>query len=486
MSAEDGGETDGRKPSLQKPAAIEAIDVLPAFFRMRGRKALVYGDGPGAAWKAELLEASGAALTIYAPAPSQELNDFLLRRQAVRLERRPPSAEDLAGVFLAVVDSEIAQEIERVRALARQAGVLLNVVDKPDYCDFSFGSIVNRSPLVIGVSTDGAAPVLGQAVRSRIEAILPGNIGDWTGLAERLRTSIADRRLSFRQRRSFWEYFVGRATSGAKIPRDDVEVSALLDQGLRTSAEARGRIILVGAGPGDPDLLTFKAVRALQSADVVLFDDLAPARVLELARREAQRVSVGKRGHSPSVGQSDISSLLVKLGLEGKTVVRLKGGDPSVFGRANEELNAARAAGIPCEIVPGVTAALAAAAAVGASLSERERARRIQFITAHAADGALPKSMEWRALVDRDATTAVYMGVKTLPALVARLLQEGIDPATPAVVVENASLPNERHFAATISGMPSVVAAAAPSGPCLLLYGQTLDHALSVARAEAP
>lgn len=217
MSAEDGGETDGRKPSLQKPAAIEAIDVLPAFFRMRGRKALVYGDGPGAAWKAELLEASGAALTIYAPAPSQELNDFLLRRQAVRLERRPPSAEDLAGVFLAVVDSEIAQEIERVRALARQAGVLLNVVDKPDYCDFSFGSIVNRSPLVIGVSTDGAAPVLGQAVRSRIEAILPGNIGDWTGLAERLRTSIADRRLSFRQRRSFWEYFVGRATSGAKF-----------------------------------------------------------------------------------------------------------------------------------------------------------------------------------------------------------------------------------------------------------------------------
>ena len=176
----------------------------------------------------------------------------------------------------------------------------------------------------------------------------------------------------------------------------------------------------------------------------------------------------------------------MKLGLEGKTVVRLKGGDPSVFGRANEELSAARAAGVDCEIIPGVTAALAAAAAVGASLSERERSRRIQFITAHAADGALPKSMEWRALVDRDATTAVYMGLKTLPALVARLLQEGIDPATPAVVVENASLPTERRFGAPICEIPSVIAAAAPTGPCLLLYGQTLDHVLAAVKIEAP
>ena len=485
MVADGDGERDVRRPASRAPAGIDAIDTLPVFLRMTGRKAIVYGDGPGAAWKGELLEASGADVAMYASEPSRELRELLERNTKLRFERRPPDAEDFAGVFVAVVDRDDVSEIERMRALAHQAGALLNVVDKPNYCDFSFGSIINRSPLVVGVSTDGAAPVFAQAVRARIEAVLPGNFRDWAKLAAHVRSAVADRQLSFRQRRSFWEFFVNRALSGQQTPHRNDDISELLDQGLRASIQARGRIILVGAGPGDPDLLTFKAVRALQSADVVLFDDLAPVRVLELARREAQRISVGKRGHSPSVGQSDISSLLVKLGLEGKTVVRLKGGDPGVFGRANEELSAARAAGIDCEIVPGVTAALAAAAAVGASLSERERARRIQFITAHAADGALPKSMEWRALVDRDATTAVYMGVKTLPALVARLLQEGIDPATPAVVVENASLPTERRFAAAISEMPSVVAAAAPTGPCLLLYGQTLDHAVSAARDES-
>ena len=462
------------------------MDSLPAFIKMSGRKAIVYGQGPGAAWKCELLAATGADLLVFATSPSPELLAFLDRQQSVRIERRPPRLEDFGGALLAIIDHDDALEIERTCAFARQAGALVNVVDKPEYCDFSFGSIVNRSPLVVGVTTGGAAPVFGQAIRARLEAVLPENFGDWVLLAKRLRLKVANRGYSVNRRRAFWDFYVNRAISGAPPPIEEAAVSGLLAEALAEAEKPTGKIILVGAGPGDPDLLTLKAVRALQSADVVLFDDLAPERMLELARREAQRISVGKRGHAPSVGQNEISSLLVKLGRQGKTVVRLKGGDPSVFGRANEELSAAQAAGIPCQIIPGVTAALAAAAAINTSLSERERARRIQFITAHAADGALPQGMEWRALVDRDAATAVYMGVKTLPALVARLIQEGIDPATPAVVVENASLPTERHFAAEIAKMPAVVANARPTGPCILLYGQTLDRASPKSAGETP
>ena len=443
------------------------------------------GSGPGAAWKCELLAAAGARLRIFTPEPNGELLALSEGADHVTLFRRAPTPDDFADVAMAVIDSDDLAFIEAFRVMAHGARALVNVVDKPAFCDFSFGSIVNRSPLVVGIATGGAAPVFGQAVRARIEAVLPECFGAWAALAKALRPRVAALSMPFRKRRAFWEHFVAAALRGDQPPTSSPEVEKLLSAGVEETKTATGKVILVGAGPGDPDLLTIRAVRALQSADVVLFDDLAPSGVLELARREAQKISVGKRGHSPSVGQTAISALLVELGSQGKIVVRLKGGDPSVFGRANEELAAAQAAGIACEIVPGVTAALAAAASIGASLSERERARRIQFITAHSADGALPEGMEWRALVDSDAATAVYMGVKTLPALVGRLLSEGLDPKTPAVIVENASLPQERHLAGDIAQMPALVGAAKPTGPCILLYGRTLDRA-TIRMAAAP
>ena len=358
------------------------------------------------------------------------------------------------------------------------AGAPVNVIDRPAFCDFSFGAIVNRSPLVIGISTDGAAPVFGQALRARIEALIPGNFAAWAKAAKDWRPRFAALGGGFRQRRAFWERFATLALASAGRPPAPSDLDGLLAAAAaERSLPNRGEVVLVGGGPGDAELLTLKAVRALQSADVVLFDDLVSPAVLELARREAQRINVGKRGHGPSVGQADISALLVTLGLAGKKVVRLKGGDPAVFGRTNEEIAAARAAGIACTIVPGITASLAAAASLGLSLSERDRARRIQFITAHAADGSLPQRLDWAALVDPEATTAVYMGVKTLPALARRLLEEGLDPSTPAVMVENASLPAERRFVAAIAAMPALIAAEAPEGPCMLLYGRTLDRA---------
>ena len=220
-----------------------------------------------------------------------------------------------------------------------------------------------------------------------------------------------------------------------------------------------------------------KAVRALQSADVIMFDQLASPRLLELARREARRIDVGKRAGAASPRQSEITAQMVALARQGRTVVRLKGGDPGVFGRANEEIEAARAAGVSCKIVPGITTALAAAAELGVSLSDRDLAKRIQFVTAHDADGELPEDLDWRALAAPDATTAIYMGARQLRALVGRLLAAGLDPATPAMLMENVSRGNSRRVGASIAGLPAALGDAPPTGPAILLYGRALERA---------
>ena len=475
-----------RGPREQALDAIRPLANLPVFFRLTGRRVVLAGGSEAAAWKAELLAAAGAEVMVFSPSPSPKIEATAERCAGVAIIRRGWVADDLAGAALAVCDAADAAEAEAFAGAARHARTPVNVIDRPDFCDFSFGAIVNRSPLVIGISTDGAAPVFGQALRARIEALIPASFAAWTQAAKDWRPRFARRAAAFRRRRDFWERFTTLALASAGRLPNPGDLEALLSaSATHAGPESSGQVVLVGGGPGDAELLTMKAVRALQSADVILFDDLVAPAVLDLARREAQRINVGKRGHGPSVGQADISALLVTLGLAGKKVVRLKGGDPGVFGRTNEEIAAARAAGIECTIIPGVTAALAAAASLGLSLSERDRARRIQFITAHAADGSLPAGLDWPALVDPGATTAVYMGVKTLPALAARLFAEGLDPRTPAVMVENASLAGERRIVAPLVELPALVAKAAPTGPCLLLYGRTLDRVTRAGGSEA-
>jgi uroporphyrin-III C-methyltransferase / precorrin-2 dehydrogenase / sirohydrochlorin ferrochelatase len=481
-----GDSAPRRNPIERALDAIRPLANLPVFFKLTGRRAVVAGGSEAAAWKAELLAASGADVAVFSPAPSPKMLETAGRHPRIAIFLRAWEPDDLASVALAVADAAGPEEAEAFARAARQAGAPVNVIDLPEYCDFSFGTIVNRSPLVIGISTDGAAPVFGQALRARIEALIPANFAAWARAAKEWRPQFSELGAAFRGRRNFWERFATLALSSAGRKPGLRDLDSLMAASAGEKEDGKGQVVLVGGGPGDAELLTLKAVRALQSADVILFDDLVSPAVLELARREAQRVNVGKRGHGPSVGQADISALLVSLGLAGKKVVRLKGGDPAIFGRTNEEIAAAQAAGIECTIIPGVTAALAAAASLGLSLSERDRARRIQFITAHAADGSLPERLDWPALVDPGATTAVYMGVKTLPALARRLLDEGLDPATPAVMIENASLPEERRFIAPIAEMPALIVAAAPTGPCMLLYGRTLDRAKNFDEGAAP
>ena len=462
---------------------MEALASLPLFFKLAGARALVAGGGDGAAWKAELLAAAGAQVDVYAAdagAAMRELGD------TVTLYARAWTPADLEGAALAIGDCADAGEARAFRAAAKAAGAPVNVIDKPDYCDFQFGAIVNRSPLVVGISTDGAAPVFGQALRARIETLLPHGFARWARAAHDWRPLVQALGLDFRARRSAWELFTRRALDAPERAPDARDREALVDAARGAAvAPGPGSVALVGAGPGDPELLTLKAVRLLQSADVVLYDDLVSPHVVEMARREAERVAVGKRGYKPSCTQQEITGMLVELAQAGKRVVRLKGGDPMIFGRAGEEIAALRQAGVRVEIVPGVTAASGAAAALQVSLTHRDHARRLQLITAHARDGKLPADLDWRALCDPAATSIVYMGVKTLPALVTRLIAEGIDPQTPAAVVERATWPDERQFFAPLADLPAMIAAAAPKGPCLVVIGAVLGEYAMTADARA-
>ena len=471
-----------RRPGGLGASRIGELATLPVFFVVEGRRVILAGSSAGALWKAELLQAAGARVDLFGEFSEEDLAQFPLGEH-VRHQHRHWMDADFEGATLAIGEFDSEAAASSFRAAAHRAGVPVNIVDRPALCDFQFGSIVNRSPLVIGISTAGAAPVFGQAVRAQIETLLPVGFARWAAAAAAWRPSVQALDLDFRARRDFWEAFTAEALSRPTEPPSQETRDALLERArVPDTGKEFGAVLLVGAGPGDPELLTLKAVRVLQSADVVLFDDLVSPAIVDMARREAARITVGKRGHKPSCGQDEISALLVKLAREGKKVVRLKGGDPTIFGRANEEIEALRTAGIPFEIVPGVTAASGAAAAAGVSLTERDLARRVQFITAHTKEGRLPDDLDWQALADPRATTAVYMGVKTLPLLIERLLSSGLDSKTPALFIEWASQPEERIIAAPLAGLSAKVAAAGPSGPGLVLIGAVVGHAESYAK----
>lgn len=334
----------------RKPAEAQRIGSLarlPVFLDLRGRLAVVAGGSAAAAWKAELLAAAGAMVTVYAEEPGTEM---LALGEGILLHRRAWQPADLDGAAFAIIDCEAGAAADAFRVAARRSGAICNVIDQPGYCDVQFGAIVNRSPVVVGISTDGAAPVLAQAIRRRVETVLPPTLGLWAAAAKRIRQHVARRMPAAAQRRAFWDRLAERAFADREIPPD-----AQLAADVMYSPE--GKVTLVGAGPGDAELLTLKAMRALQAADVILFDGEVSYGVLELARREAKRMLCREQ---------DINDLMVRLARQGKQVVRLKPGDPTVCERGREEMAALAAAGIPVEVVPGITAA-------GAAVPERVR-----------------------------------------------------------------------------------------------------------------
>jgi uroporphyrin-III C-methyltransferase/precorrin-2 dehydrogenase/sirohydrochlorin ferrochelatase len=457
---------------------MDQLSVLPMFFALRGRRALVIGGNEAAAWKAELLSAAGAVVEVRAINPCAEMQALAAEPPdgPVVLERRAWSSDCLAGAALVVASASDEAEDGRIFAAAVAAGVPVNVIDRPDFCTVQFGAIVNRSPLVIGISTDGAAPVFAQAIRSRIEALIPSGFSRWAAAAKRWRADLERLKLAAGARRCFWERFANLAlASPDRQPAAPDFVRLLAGARDRASQHgAVGHVTLVGAGPGDPELLTLKALRALRCADVILFDDLVAPEILDFARREARRMLVGKTGHAPSCRQDDINTLMVGLARTGKRVVRLKCGDPMIFGRAAEEIAALASAGIPVDVVPGITAAQGASASLKVSLTQRKTARRVQFITGHAHGGCLPEDLDFAALADPQATTAVYMPLGTLSQFVHRLRDAGIETSRPCCAIFNATRPDERVVMGSLANIDDLVDAARASGPCLLIVGSVL------------
>lgn len=447
--------------------------MLPLFFNLEGRRAVVTGGGPAATWKVELLAATGAHVDVFARDPIERLRNLAAQASNVTLLERAWTADDFQGAMLIIAETDDENEAKTLREAAARAGAQINVIDKPAWSQFQFGAIVERSPLVIGISTDGGAPIFGQTIRARIETLLPDGLRHWAAAAKGWRARISALGLGPNARRAFWEHFARSALAQPSQTPSESDFAAMIEAAA-ARREGAGAVSLVGAGPGDPELLTLRAVRALQAADVVLFDDLVSPQILDMARREAEKISVGKRGFKPSCTQEDISALMISLARAGKNVVRLKGGDPMVFGRANEEIDALMAADIAVTVVPGVTAASAAAAELNLSLTERTLARRLQFVTAHARGGALPDDLNWRALADPLAATVVYMGVRTLREFCARLIREGLAADTPAAFVERASLADRRHVIGTLATLPDLVAATNSRGPALTIIGNVV------------
>jgi uroporphyrin-III C-methyltransferase / precorrin-2 dehydrogenase / sirohydrochlorin ferrochelatase len=476
-----------RRPIEAQGPRLEPLARLPIFLALDGKRALVVGESAAAVWKAELLSAAGARVDVYTIAPSDELMALAAAppRGPISVVARAYAARDFDGAAVAVGAIEDGAEASQFAAAARAAKIPVNVVDRPALCDFTFGAIVNRSPLVVGISTDGASPVFGQAIRAKLEALIPRGLSRWAQAADAWRPQVRALALPFRARRRFWELFAARAIARPDSAPTLPDLQSLLAHARGGAQRAgAGSVILVGAGPGDPELLTLRAVRALQSADVILIDDLVAPELLDFARREAKKLMVGKTGHKPSCKQEEINALMISLAKAGRQVVRLKGGDPGVFARAGEEIAACRAAGIAVEVVPGITAAQAAASRLGISLTHRRHARRLQYITGHGIEGRLP-DIDWRSLADPSATTVVYMPKRTLGDIAAAAIAHGLDPATPALVVADVTRAGETVIRGTIGDIASRVEAHSLAGPALMMIGRVLAPQAAVASADA-
>jgi len=480
-----------RKPvevtQRRRPARVETLASLPLFFPLQGRKVLLSGGSDAAAWKAELLAAAGAEVHVYAPELDQTFETLLetgSENGRFIWHQRPWAEDSFDGAVLAVADAETAGEAQAFACAAKARGLPVNVIDKPDFCDFQFGSIVNRSPVVIGISTNGVAPILGQAIRRRIETLLPDSLQGWAKLAGRLRARSLKLLAAGPERRRFWERLSDLAFSGRKAPDEEASLAETLVADAKCSD--RGRVTLVGAGPGDAEYLTLKAVRALQAADVILFDELVDDAVLELARREAKRLLVGKRGGRESCRQEDINRMMVSLARQGKHVVRLKSGDPMIFGRGGEELDRLASEGIAATVVPGITAASAMAARLGVSLTHRDHAQSVRLVTGHSRKGDLPETVDWCGLADPATTTVFYMGARMAGRIRQRLLEAGMPGEAPAVAVSAIARPDETCWKGSLNGLAAGVKGLGLEHPVLIGVGEVFRSRVAVLTAQLP
>ena len=453
------------------------MDYLPIFFDIRKQPCIVVGGGEVAMRKCAILLRAGARVTVIAPSLHAAFEADLA---AARIAHRAGEfrAEDLAGVVLAVAATDDDAVNRAVAAAARAARIPVNVVDQPALCSFIMPSIIDRKPVIVAVSSGGASPVLARLLRARLETLIPSGYGRLAALAAVFRDQVKAR-FKPSERRRFWErvlqgpiaelVFAGRGDAAHKALQETLDDKRLADPRFSL---AGGEVSLVGAGPGDPDLLTFRALRLMQSADVVVYDRLVSQPVLDLVRRDAERIYAGKERAQHALPQDDINHLLIRLAKEGKRVVRLKGGDPFIFGRGGEEIDTLAAEGILFQVVPGITAASGCAAYAGIPLTHRDCAQSVVFVTGHLQDGSM--NLNWPALAQPRQTIVFYMGLIGVDILCRELIAHGLPATTPAALIQQGTTPEQRVLTGDLATLPEIVRQGGVKAPTLIIIGEVV------------
>ncbi|MBS7660517.1 uroporphyrinogen-III C-methyltransferase [Pseudomonas lalucatii] len=449
------------------------MDFLPLFHKLQDRRVLLVGGGEVALRKGRLLVDAGATLRVVAPEVRDELR-ALAGQGANQLLLRGYQREDLAGMALVIAATDDEPLNAQISGQAQALGIPVNVVDAPKLCSVIFPAIVDRSPLIVAVSSGGDAPVLARLIRAKIETWIPAAYGQLAGLAKRFRAQVKGLFPDVQQRRVFWEEVFQGQVAESVFAGKLHEGERLLEAKIAGAApRALGEVYLVGAGPGDPDLLTFRALRLMQQADVVLYDRLVAPAIIELCRRDAERIYVGKRRAEHAVPQEQINQRLVSLAKAGKRVLRLKGGDPFIFGRGGEEIEQLAAEGIPFQVVPGITAASGCAAYAGIPLTHRDHAQSVRFVTGHLKDGSC--DLPWPELAAPRQTLVFYMGLVGLPLICEQLIAHGRAADTPAALVQQGTTSNQRVFTGTLANLADLVGDHEVHAPTLVIVGEVVQ-----------
>jgi len=442
------------------------MDYLPIFLNIKHQRCLVVGGGEVALRKASVLLDAGAKVKVVAP----ELAEGFAGLPGIEYTAARFEPQHLDGAMLAIAATGDAGVNRQVSELAKARSIPVNVVDAPELCSFIMPAILDRSPLMVAFSSGGASPVLTRMLRGKLETMIPQNYSRLAGFAERFRDKVKKHVPNPAKRRIFWENVFDGIVAEKVLTGDEASAEKMLHQMLADEDNIqRGEVYLVGAGPGDPDLLTFRALRLMQKADVVVYDNLVAKPIVEMTRRDAQRIYVGKKRAEHTMQQEEINELLVRLAKEGKRVLRLKGGDPFIFGRGGEEIETLAAQGIPFQVVPGITAASGVASYAGIPLTHRDYAQACMFVTGHLKDGTM--NLDWEQLARPRQTVVVYMGLHGLETLCSKLIEHGLPGTTPIAIVQQGTTRHQRVVTGTLADLPRNPVVAELHAPTLIIVG---------------
>jgi len=446
---------------------------FPMFFHLENQPCAVVGGGDVAARKVSLLVRAGGKVTVISPQLCESLKGRLAASEIIH-QAKTFEGDDLSGYVLVIAATDDKTVNEKISEIAKKSNVPVNVVDQPELCSFIVPSIIDRSPVQVAVSTGGASPVLARLLRARLETIIPAAYGKLALLMEEFRDKVKKLIRDPDKRRSFWETIIqGPIAEMVFSGKEEAAREAMHTAVDENTMPHRGEVYLVGAGPGDPDLLTFRALRLLQQADVIVYDRLVSEEILDLARRDADLVYVGKERDKHTLPQEDINKMLARVAKKGKRVLRLKGGDPFIFGRGGEEIETLMQEGVPFQIVPGITAAAGAASYGGIPLTHRDYAQSVLFVTGHLKDGTM--NLNWHAMVQPNQTVVVYMGLLGAKLLCEQLIKHGKSADTPIALVQQATTNNQKVFIGTLATMPQIIDNNTIKPPTLIIVGDVVQ-----------